>query len=109
MGYFSELDIEVRELQSTMETKENIMPQSIYYNLSISTCLDVGEPFFEYCIVGLTIHAQTGKLTNLTKQPVYKQTYVELTGYLTEKEAKIEFDNYSKKFQSCENDCFKQL
>jgi hypothetical protein len=85
------------------------MSQSIYYSLSIATCLDVSEPFFEYCIVGLTIHAQTGKLTNLTKQPVYKQTYVELTGYLTEKEAKIEFDNFSQKFKFCENDCFKQF
>jgi hypothetical protein len=85
------------------------MTLPIYYSVYLAQNLDAGEPFFEYFTVCLEMKIPTDKQTVLKKNTIYKNVHVDLTGFLTESEAKIQLNFFSEKFQSCENDFFKKL
>jgi hypothetical protein len=85
------------------------MTLPIYYSVYLVQNRDVGEAFFEYYNVSLEMKIPTDKTTVLQKKPIYKNVFVELTGFLTESQAKLELNNFSEKFKSCENEFFKKL
>jgi len=92
-----------------IETVEIKMTLPIYYSVYKAQNLDAGEPFFEYFTVCLEMKIPTDKKTVLKKTPIYKNVHIDLTGFLTESEAKIELNNFIEKFKTCENDFFKKL